>query len=327
MDESHILNALNSENYTELMSQMYSCSKDIINEKWQNEDKFISYFKAYCVYEYLKISGDRQRGLFLLSLDLGFGLISIFTDFIEIVNATEAKMADLIYSDSLEIFKELTPYIKSPIYKELSKSDKVISQIIKDHHHYITMEEIKSGKYLNNGTNPTGYKITGREILYLDKAKDYEKLNRLAHLYYDEKGVLLYTCNPDIDDNKDIFNKFLKNFLLNTNSNNPEYDIIFDNGTIVNYFMGDIRVKPYNFQNVLTYTKLFYAAHFNDMKKFFNVKEDKITPEIAKQMVKSSFVNVISMLHSLEDVYTQKMIDNSKDELVKIKKIVKDYDL
>jgi len=323
MDINDILNTLNSPDYEELIHNMYLCSEEIINDKWKDEEKFTAYLKAYCIYEFLKTCDERQKGLFLLSLDLGFGFISVFTDFIEKINATEAKMADLINEDVLEDFKELSLYISNPIYKELSKSNKVIAKIIKEHHKYLTMEEIKSGKYLHSFCNPTGYKITGREIEMLDRARKFSKLNTLAHMLYDEKGLATYHCDHTIKNDKEI----LKKFLMNTSSNNPEYDIIFEDGTIINYFMGNIRVKPYNFQDVITYTKLFYAMHFVEMKEYFNIKDKQISVETAKQMVKSSFVNVIGMLYALEDVYTQKMIDDSKNELVKIKKIVKEYDL
>ena len=326
MDElDRLIHILNGEEYHELLKNMYLAHKNSLNAKWQNieDDTMVSYLKAYCVAMYMDIKDERQKELFIVSITLGYALLAICPAFIGQLNTAAAKMAELINTEVLDDLKELSKYSNHPIYKELSKSNKVIANIVKEQHRYLTIEEIKNGKYLKNGCNPTGYKITGKEIEMLDRAEKFKKLNVLAHLLYDEREIVKYKSDYNINNESEM----LKKFLMPTHANNPEYDIIFKDGTIVNYFMGDIRIRPYKFQDVLTYTKLFYASHYEKMKEFFNVKENDISIDIAKQMVKSSFLNVIEMFYCLEDVYTKKMIDNSKEKVLKMKKLVEDYNL
>ena len=326
MDEiQRLINLLNKNEYTELLRNMYKKAKEMLKPKWQDIDDeiMLSYLKAYCVSMCLDIPEERQRGIFVVSIELGYAFVVVCSSFIDQLNTSEAKMSELVNAEVLDDFKDLSRYINHPIYKELSKSNKAIARIIKEYHKYLTIEEIKNGKYLHSECNPTGYKLTGNEIQMIDRANKFKNLNSLAHMLYDEKGIVKYNCDYNIHNEKEV----LKKFLMPTNACNPEYDIIFEDGTIVNYFMGDIRIKPYKFQDVLTYTKLFYASHFNEMKDFFRVKDNKISADVATKMIKSSYVNISQMFYALEDVYTQKMIDNSKEEIVKMKRIVKEYNL
>ena len=330
MDElDKLIDILNTEEKNELMHEMYQTAKDMLDRRWHNidEEDMLSYIKAYCIYLYLNMDDERQKGLYLLAIEMNFAFIGIFSAFVDKMNAIKARMSDLKDKNVLESLKLLYKYINDPKYEELSKSNFEIADMIKDYHGYFTIDEIKSGKYLYDKNNPLGYQLTGREIEIIDRTKKYYQLNQLAHMLYDEEGIYHYYCDKNIYSNEEI----LKRFIVDTNKENPQYEIVFDDGIILDYVMGNIWIKPYKFNHVLTYTKLFYVKNYDSMRDYYysilHIKPETLPKTIKKQMIMSSFMNVIKMFYALEDVYSQKMINDSKEDFVKIKRIVKDYDL
>ena len=322
-----LIELLNREDYTAIMTEMYSSIKVCLNEELRkiDDETMVSYLKAYCVYCCDNKSSARLQELYLFSLNMGFALVGVLSEFVDQMNAMTAKIAEPVNKERIDDLERLLKYKDDNIYKELSKSDKTITQMIKKVGCYITIKELKKGTYQKRDN----YTISEEEIKAIEKVKQHPELNQLAHSLYDEKTAYSYKPNHEIKDDDDI----LKKFLIYTNKNNPQYNIVFNDGTIVNYFEGEIRVKPYKMQHILLFTKLFYAANHNSMKKFYMIIDNVADTDFSEpsklgaELLVSSISNVLIILRSLEEIYTKKMIDNSKEMFVKLKKITKEYDL
>ena len=328
-----IVDFLNQEEYRLLISNMYMSAKEYLDEEFQDmdDDEMISYLRAHFTNKYESISDDLTKNIFMMSLGNGSTILEILYDFIEKVNGTKAKMGDMIDKDAIEQLQELKKYKDTQIYKELSKSDKEISKIIRKFNGYSTITELK--RKAEEKDEPRRfpfrqYKISKEELEIIERTKKYFFPNQLAHMLYDEKISQDYYCDHEIRNDDEI----LKKLLVTTNKDNPRFEIIFRDGMIVDYYKGEIRVKPYSYRQVLEYTKLFCAANFEEMRECFEntngVLDQEITSyRLGRQMIINSFVNVYSMLFALENIYTQKMIDDSKKTFVKIKETAKKYDL
>ena len=325
--EPIIITILKSQEYRQIVTGMYLNAKPFLNEEFQKIDDrtMMSYVRAHFTNIYQEIDNEKAKSLFLMSLGNGFTFIELMDDFVEKINGTKAKMGDLIHKDVALELESLKEYKDTKIYKELSKSNKEIAIIINDYHGYITPTIIR--KRLNDNYTPYDYKISEEELEIIERTKKYFMPNQMAHMLFDEKKDSEYYCNHEINGEDEI----LKKLLVTTNKDNPRFEIVFPDGIIIDYYKGDIRVKPYNYRQVLEYIKLFYAAYYNEMRECFEktinrgMRDDYPKYEIARQMILNSFVNVYAMLHSYEDIYTQKMIDDSKKTLVKIKETAKKY--
>ncbi len=321
LDEYEYLVDANGINYIHMLYEEY---KEKLSSKFQNEDEytFFSYLKAYFIYEYLK-KDDRQKELFIVTLEKGIGYKSTFKEFIEKINAIDATPFELTDKEVLDRLAELRIQSNESIYRELSKSNKEIAKIIKKNYNYYTIDEIKEGKSLRIGNKE--YKLSNEEIEIIDGVKKNFQLNQFAHMVYDEKGYFCYECDSEIHNDDEV----LKRFLVNTNRNNPEIKIIYSDGKIVDYYNGYIRLKPYNFKDIVEYTKLYYTENYEELKRFQQdrFKTKTMSYKVGKSMICLSFEKAISILDGLEDIYTKKTIEEAKEEFTKLKKIVKEYDL
>lgn len=328
MEKPIIIDLLKSSEYRQIVANMYFNAKQYLDEEFQFEDDrtMISYVRAYFTNVYESIDNDKAKQLFLMSLNSGFTFVELMDDFVEKINATKATMGDLIHKEIVKEFEELRDYKDTKINQELSKSNKEISKIINEFHGYTTPTKIR--RAMKDDSIYQEYKISEEELQIIERTKKYFMPNQLAHMLYDEKKDSDYYCDHEINSDDEM----LKRLLVSTNKDNPRIEIVFPDGMIVDYYKGDIRIKPYNYSQVVEYTKLFCAAHYEEMKTCFEATlrimgsdDDYPTYELGKQMILNSFVNVYAMLHSYEEIYTQKMIDDSKKEFVKIKETANKY--
>lgn len=322
-----LLKTLTSDETKEKLLEIYDVFKDSFKGELQSFDRdtIIMYIKAYCIDIFDNIKDENFKLRYVMAMEIGLPLPNIFNEFVEKMNATAAKIAEPIHIEEKDEITYLIQYKNTKIYKELSKSDKEISSIIKECAGYYTINELRNHKYM---INFRGYIFTQEELDIIEKTKKFPQLNQFAHTIYDEKVENHYECNHSINGEDDE----LKRFLVNTNKSNPKYEIIFEDGTIIEYYKGDIRVKPYTFKQILELTKLFCSAYYDEMKIFyenmFNIDDSKETSyQIGRQMIRNSFVNVRMMIDYLGEIYTKKMIDDSKKKLIKIKEIADEYDL
>ena len=140
------------------------------------------------------------------------------------------------------------------------------------------------------------------------------------HELYDVEGMLWPYCEyEDIPEDS-----ILKRFAFHTDESNPLFKIIFEDGTIVEYLFGDLRVLPYKYQDMITLTKLYMTKELQDNDIFDTMsipKEDFI------MLVRISANRSQAILNTLSTVYTKRMIDDSKKEIEGIKELVKEYNL
>lgn len=322
-----LLIMLKDPKYSDMLAEMYTSIKFSLNEEWQsvNDEVMLSYLKAYCLYCCDNKSNARQQELYLFSLNMGFPIAGVVSEFVDKMNTVSALVGETVNKDRIKDLKRLLDYRDTNTFYELTKSDKTIIKTIKQVCGLITIKELKEGKYQKKND----YEVTPEEIETIEKVKAHPELNQIAHTLYDEKKSYYYKANLKKANEDDI----IKNFLITTNKNNPEYNILFNDGTIVNYFEGELRVKPYKLQHILLFTKLFYAANYDSMKSFYLLIDnigntDYSAPsKIGKELLMSSISNVIIILRSLEEIYTKKIIDDTREMFVKIKKIAREYDL
>lgn len=318
-----VIDILNTSEIKKIVTEIYLIEKERLKKEFQiiDDKTMIAYLRAFITNKYQELSNDSEKKYFIEALRSKFIIVDLMDEFIESINATKARAGELIDEDVREELEELAEYKDTKIYKELSKSDKEIAKIINEYHGYISLNQLKKGAQEEGPY--FGYKISQEEIEIIELTKKYYIPNQLAHMLYDEKREDGLFCDHEIHNDNEV----LKELLVSTNKNNPSYEIIFPDGKIVEYFKGDIRVKPYTYKQVLEYTKLYYVQNYKEMKECYSTEEDIPSYEVGRRMILNSFINVRAMLYKYEDIYTQKMIDDSKKTLVRMKETSKKYDL
>ena len=359
METPDLVNLLQTRLYDRIIRMSYIEEKEKLHEDFQDidEDLMISHIKAYIIKTYEEIEDDEEKTRFInivndpeieksRIIDVTIFHILI-QNFIKSLNSLKSKIGDRVNRHIIDDLKELEKYKTKDIYKELKKENNKIAQIIKDYHGYVTFNELKEKShdepYYVDGYQE--YVISEEELKIIEATKKYPIPNQMAHLLFDTRKNCEYHCDHEIKSDKEI----LKKLLVSTNKCSPRYDIVFDDGTIVCYNEGNIRIRPYNFKQLLRYTKLYLAKNYdtlldsyeNPLNISFDIDSDffdfgpTIEPtdfesnsdEVARQMIINSFIHAHDMLIDYEDIYTKEIIDESKKELVKVKEITKKYDL
>ena len=233
------------------------------------------------------------------------------------IEASKSIIGELVEGDYLEnTINKMSEDQDETMYTDLSKYNGIISSIIKKYHTYFDIKKIKSGDY----KGPAGYRLSQSEIEKAELVKMIGPINRMIHNLYDVEGTLWSYCEyEDIPEDS-----ILKRFAFHTDEQNLLFKIVFEDGTIVEYIYGDYRVLPYNYQDMVTLTKLYMTKELKDNNIFdidFIPKEDFIN--LTRVCANKSQ----AILNTLGVVYTKRMIDSSKKELDDINKLVKEYDL
>ena len=328
MENMDIIQLMNDPNVQNIIRGTYEGVKSYLKEEFQNmdDDEMISYAKAYIINEYNKITNKYEKKNFMLDVVQGYRIIEGMDNFIKSMNGTTAKMGELVRKDVVDELKELENYKYTDVYKILSKDNKKIAE----YHGYVSIKRLKKNAEESNGKKSYfEYILSKEEINIIENTKKYYIPNQIAHMLFDEKLSPYYSCDHTIYNEKEV----LKNLLVSTNENSPRYDIVFEDGRIVEYNMGDIRVKPYTFKQVVEYTKLYMAKNFYDMLEYYENPINTLcmntsTPEQkGRQMLINSYTYVLGILTEYEDIYTQKMIDDAKEDLIKMKETAKQYHL
>ena len=233
------------------------------------------------------------------------------------LKATKSKTGELIAKDYIEkTIDEMSEYQYETIYDDLSKYNGFISSTIKKYNPYYDIKKIKSGDYIG----PVNYRLSESEIKKIELVKPIGPLNRVIHDLYDVEGALIPYCEYEDIPEDSILNRFA----FHTDETNPPFKIIFEDGIIVEYVFGDLRVLSYQYQDMLTLTKLYMTQELvnNEIFDITSVpKEDFI------MLIRFSTNKSLAILNTLEMVYTKRMIDDSKKEMEGIKELVKEYNL
>lgn len=330
---NEFLELLNSD---KIMSEMYKYFFDREYEftpKWRNQNKFVSYLKAYYVDRYNSVTDDLKE-ILLNGLKDGLLNYGVVESFISTINGSEAKQNDNIEGVSILEFKEVFSYKEDYLYDELSNDNEWIAGFIKESLGLITLKELKEGNYLVMDN----YKLDKEEIKTIENAKLVRPYINVIHSLYDEfkDGLDERTvCNYSA-----IEDEVLRNLAFHTDRNNPEYDILFNDGTIINYYSGDIRIYPVNFMFIVEYIKCIFIENYysNDEDSTFNylanqyeIDTDVPFESMDEDLYESLFKIAIDMaegtIYSLGQIYSKRMIEKSKVDIENMKKLVKKYKL
>ena len=336
METPIIVELLNTREFKRLVRETYFFSKEYLDKRIEVVDDriMISYARAYITNEYEKLENDLEKRLFLEAMRNGYFVVELMDCFIKSINSTRSKMGDLVHKDTIEELNKLLPYKNTDMYKELSKYNNYIAKTIKEFHGYRTIKELRE----RCKDKPQGrglfreYIISEEELNVIEGTKNYFLgFNQYGHMLFDEKKNADYYWNHEVKNKDEIF----KNLIVNTKKNNPRFDIVFNDGMILEYFKGDIRLKPYKFGSLVHYTKLYLVKNHEEMEDAYadsievytSSKDNDSREQFVRQLLLNSFVNVFAMLHETEDIYTKKMIDDAKTDMKKMKELVKKYQL
>lgn len=334
MKTPNIADLLKTQIFDSLIHISYRDSKRYLHDDFQDldDDLMVSHAKAFIVMVYNSLDNDEKKEEFINDIQdrlRGPAIIRVLIrDFIGNVNSLKSKIGDPINKDIFETIKELEKYKDIEVYKELSKGNNEIAKIIKYAQGYLTIKELK--KHCHDESTTENYVISEEEIRILEITKNYPHSNQLAHLLFDEVRNYDYYCDHEINGEKDA----LKQLLINTNKQNPKFDIVFDDGTIACYHEGYIRIRPYNFKHIVRYTKLYFAKNFDKLMALANDPMNAIifdldldSPEKkGTYIIVQSALYVKALLSGYESVYTKKMIEDSKKRLEEVKELTKKHD-
>lgn len=333
MENKELIEVLNTIDIQKMINSIYKCIKESLKPEFQETDDeiMVSYLKSFILIEYDKITNKYEKNKYIIDIKQGcFQLV--LERFIKCINGTTAKMGDIVNKDVIVELKELLKYKDNDIYKTLSKNNKKVAKIIADYQGLFSINYLKKKAQENEEIKSYfEHIISKKELDVIEKTKgEYFLSNQIAHMLYDEKDCYFYYCDHNINSKDEIF----KIALINTNESNPRFNIVFPDGIILEYHMGDIRIKRYTFKQVVDYSKLYFAMNFDEMVKDYTNQNNNILygapmtkEKLGRDMLINSYIHVRDMLEEYDNIYTQKMIDDYKKELVLIKNTSKKYHL
>lgn len=317
-----LIEAVNSVEFQDAVERIYDTLYESFNLKDYDVDTFTSFFKAYYIIEFKK-ADTRQEKTKLINEAATGGVYSEDAYWLfDTLTTSNATIGQVIDEELVMYLRYLNKYLKDLRYEDLTKRDEKIKQIVKEINGYFTIEEIKNGNY----TAQYGYKLNKKEIKSIEYTQMTACLNKLIHNLYDERNIL--------GDNRCLYDEIeednvLKRFDFHTDRINPEFEILFDDDSIIRYYKGDIKVRPYKLDDIIKYIKLYIIESYEKLgdrqKELIQIKD--FDDELLKETVCMVFFRVYTDLNDLEDVYTKKMIDASKKELEAVKQLCKKYNL
>lgn len=317
-----LIDAVNSVEFVDAAEKIFYLLSQRFDLKDYDRDLFVSYLKASFVIEYKISESDTEKEKLIMEASVG-GIYPEDAYWIfDTLSVSKAKIGQVINEVLVKKLRRLNKYINDSRYETLSKKDDVIREVVKEVNGYYTIDEIKSGNYIGQAN----YRLSEEEIKALEYTKMTACLNKIIHDLYDERRIIGYNiCSYDEIEEDNV----LKKFDFHTNKTNPEFEIIFDDESIIRYRRGDIKVKPYTFDDIIKYVKLYIIDSY---EKLGEIKDEIIAikdfdNELLKEMVCMVVFELFYDLDELEDVYTKKMIDASKKELDKVKRLCKKYNL
>ena len=234
----------------------------------------------------------------------------------KLVEATKAKIGDLIYKNFQNKIEEILDYREDSLYEYLENYNLDIVKYIKKNSFYHTINQIKKGNYMVANT----HRLSQEEIKMIENVKMIGPINRIIHANYDVSDYIWPHCEyEEIPDDS-----ILKKFAFHTDKKTPLFRIIFKDGTIVEYFNGDPRVLSYNFQLMLILTKsnIVKCLRENDIDDIESLSPNELRTVLDYAMYSSEV-----FLNTVGTVYTREMIDDSKKRLENINVLVKEYNL
>ena len=115
------------ERLLEKITMIEEFNSDDIPDGWEDKDKYIQYYKAFCLYQFEnKYTSPVEKELYVKRFEHGQYECNI-RDFKILIKAVSSDVSDLIYNDS-EFCESLSEYYDDPLYDRLSENDKEIAK-------------------------------------------------------------------------------------------------------------------------------------------------------------------------------------------------------
>lgn len=334
---TRLLKILKSEEFSSYIEETFGIYKEKLKKKIKKEE-FVSIFRAFIVEIYNTID-DEIKEKFVDRIN-SYGLTEDEVDFIIFkINACISKPNDHIDEDSKEFFNDLESYKNKPIAKSLSKYKNEVFKILSEEMGVYTIKQIKEGDYHLPERQPDGqmgeYILDEDEIEIIETAHKAGALLDLGHTLYDDvkyvkRNVLwveLYDKVIKCDYEK-ADEDGLGNLVFNTLKNGPrfEVDIVFDDGIIIQCHQGNIKRKPYPIDEMLSYIYANVAKILEET----GVKDEDVPsmkPDDLSEIIEFSCIEISAQSDSFGEIYSKKMVDNSKKYIKKLVKIAKEENL
>jgi hypothetical protein len=328
-----LMKNLNSKKYQKAIRDFYKNRVAKLDETQIDEESFVSYAKAFTIQKYLNPkTEDCIRRDIMFDTYTGKIDINDIADLLITIKESANPTVNMLVQKHIDYMKELQEYEDTLAFKELSKREDEIEKTIKEINGFTTIEEIKSGVY----KAPRNYKISAEELEVIEKARKVPEKIQLIHTLYDEEAQFRIVCNYDAIDDEE-----LKQYAYHTDKANPEFEIIYEDGTIVNYYRGDIRIKPFKFADVMYYTKLEFAKEYyadedderTPIAKILSGKMDSeldifsMTEDDLEENLYPAFTTIYAKMYVLDQEQPKAKMIKAEKELDKIKKLVKAYNL
>ncbi len=241
-----LIEALNSDKITGMLHEYYEANDYALKPKWKCSKRFTKYLKAYYLKCFLEAEKEKRDIIFNEIIDGNIN-VAINNNFLKAVMASEANTSENIdYVDPKELLF-LDDYLDDDLYEELSDNDDDIRDYILKSEKIITFDDLVNGSY-----EPIDdYVISNEEIATIEKFKELPELSFIAHEINGE----------EIDERVIVYQP---------NKKNPQYGILFEDGTIIIYYNGDIRVLKFKIEDIVKYVKLQFIDYW------YNASEDNI---------------------------------------------------
>ena len=328
--EEDIIKLLNDPEVERSIRGIYRIVSTHLKDEFKciDEDTMISYAKAYLIHEYNSIENKYDKKHFLVEIKKGI-IYPVLDNFIRSLNGSIAKPGELVKKYVVDEIRELKEAKDTEIYRILSQDNKYIAREIAKYHGFHTIGYFKKRAEENKGVQSyLEHIIPEEELKIIEATKNYPIPNQIAHMLYDVRSNIYYYCDHTINSEDEK----LKNLLVSTKQQNPRFEIVFKDGTIVEYNNGDIRIKPYTFKQLVEYTKLYFAQEFDGLLETYDSYNQPTQQPVSNEkkgrdMLLDAYTSVRGMFEDYGDIYTQKMIDDYKKELVLLKETSKKYHL
>lgn len=328
------INLLNSNKVEEMLYEYYLVHEDNLSERWQDEERFTRYLKAFYV-ERFNNAPQEIKSLLIEELkdeDLNVGVVE---SFVEIIRSSEATVRSTIDGADSSELQELEELNEDAVYEKLDDMHDWVRGLVIEHNNFLTIEQLKSGQYFL----PMGYRLDEHEIRMIECSRYMIPVINLVHMHYDVLSDAFdetTTC-----DYSSIEDDVLRSIIPHTDKDNPEVDVILDDGTMVNYYKGDIRIYPCTFSKLVYYIKLmfvdnYYNGESNPLLKLVLEEEDstcldtdfdEMTEEQFERLFQFAIDMTTDICKSLMHVYSKKMIKESKKKVKELRELAIKYNL
>ena len=331
-------NLLNSRLITDSMIEYHIEHSDSLKAKWKDESEFVRYLKAFLIDKFNEVPDEIKDHLIN---ELRDGIVNTYLveTFVEIIRGEQANVNEYIDGITLGDFSDLLVYKDDEIFKRLSSNNEWIRGLTKENNNFISILELENGNYFL----PGNYRLSKDEINTIKCSKMLAPIIGMVHskydeMCYDENGVSeeRTICNYDV-----IKEETIKSLVPHTDKNNPDIEILFNDGTIVNYYKGDIRILPFNFKQLVEYIKLMFVYNYyngsnNPLLAFYLETEDGVSldtdfDDMNLEEIEILLGYAISMatdvVRSLSQRYSERMIEQSKEKVAHLLKLANKYKL